>query len=337
MTTAMIVAGVTMLTSAVSCGSKDAVTDPIQHGLLVMSNASGRLFTVRDDGSNKTILPRSGYTPSWTPDGRIIFVSNQGGSSQIWIMGADGGNPQQVGNLQLEMGNPVAKPQLAKNGLIAFADMQGSPTQTQDNPGPQNGTWVMQQNGSGLRQLISNCTAPSLALSGKWVTCTLETQNPYHREIWRINTDGTGLQQLTFLGDPDYPDGNASSISPDESTVAFFSGKESDQGLAGFTQSVLTWGHRNVAVVPAVGVARRTITDCTPVTTLAEIQALPPGGCIAADNPAWSPDGLWLIYDRGSPNAGDSGTWMIDLSGKNNQRLYPDTRGAGNVSMKYVN
>jgi len=67
------------------------------------------------------------------------------------------------------MNNPIAKPQLAKNGLIVFSDQQGAPTQTADNPGPQNGTYVMQQDGSGLKLLFQHCTAPSLALSGQWL------------------------------------------------------------------------------------------------------------------------------------------------------------------------
>jgi hypothetical protein len=45
-------------------------------------------------------------------------------------MDADGSNPQQVGNLQLAMNNPIAKPQLAKNGLIVFSDQQGAPQTT---------------------------------------------------------------------------------------------------------------------------------------------------------------------------------------------------------------
>jgi hypothetical protein len=316
---------------APDAGTPDA---PALHdSLLVMSGSDGRLFTVRADGTDKTVLPRSGYTPSWTPDGRILFVSTAVNPPQLTLVDGDGSNPAQVGNLALDQNNPIAKPQLA-SGVIVFADVQGAPTQTADNPGPQNGTWIEQLDGSGLRQLIQYCTAPALAPSGTFITCTMETAK--HREIWRINTDGTGLRQLTFPTDLDYPDGNASSISPDETTVAFFSGKESDLGLDGFTQSILTWGHRDVGTVAADGGPRQTITACTPVTTDAELQAFPAGACLASDNPAWSPDGRSLVYDRGSTNAGDSGTWMIDLDGQNNRRLYPDTRGGGNVPMKYV-
>ena len=309
-----------------------------QRGLLVMNDASGNILTVRDDGTGKTVLPTRGGTPSWTPDGRIIFVSPQGASpSQVWIMDADGGNAHQIGDLHLDQGNPIVKPQMARNGIVVFSDEQGAPTQTQDHPGPQNGTWIMQLDGSGLRLLASHCTAPSLALSGLWLTCTLDTENPDHREIWRINTDGSGWRQLTFTDDtPGYPDANASAISPDEILVAFFSGKESSHGTNGFTQPITTWANRNVAVILAAGGPRRTITTCSPVTTLTELEALPAGACIAADNPFWSPGGKSIGYDRGSPRPDDGGTWVVDLNGQNNRRLSPGSRGAGAVPMKYV-
>ena len=218
------------------------------------------------------------------------------------------------------------KPQMAKNGLIAFADQHGA------DPGA---IWMMQKDGSGLKQLVAaGAAAPSIALSGTWLTYTLETNQPYHRQIYRINTDGTGNQQLTFTGDPNYPDGNASSISPDETMIAFFSGKESDQGAAGFTQAMLTAGHRNVAVIPATGGPRRNLTACKPVANQQEVMALSASDCIAADNPAWSPDGKWVIYDRGATSDAASGTWVVDLNGANNQRLYPEVRGSGNVPLK---
>ncbi len=296
-----------------------------------MSGSAATIFTVHADGTHRTVLTPRGVTPSWTPDGRIIYVSAP--RPQVWVMDADGSNAHQIGDLHLPGGNSIVKPQMAKGGLIAFSDMQGKPSQTADNPGPQNGTWLMRNDGSGLRMLVKHCTAASLALSGTWVTCTKEINR--HREIWRINTDGTGLRQLTFpTTDPDYPDGNASSISPDERTIAFFSGKESDLGRGGLTQSVLTWGHRNVAVIPATGGTRRTVTNCMPATTQAQVQNMAPGQCLAADNPAWSPDGKRLIYDRGAPRGPDTGTWEIDLTGQHNHRLWPGFRGAGNVPMK---
>src|SRR5580700_12339645 len=49
--------------------------------------------------------------PRWSPDSRrIAFVSDRGGSSQIWLMDADGSNPRQVTNLSTEAGGVLISP-----------------------------------------------------------------------------------------------------------------------------------------------------------------------------------------------------------------------------------
>src|SRR6185369_4979565 len=100
---------------------------------------------------------------------------------------------------------------------------------------------------------------------------------------------------------------------------AFFSGKESDRIKPGAPmQSPLTFGHRNVALVPAGGGDRKTITPCRPVTTQAEFDAAK--DCLAADNPAWSPDGHWLVFDIGFTTGG--GTYMVDVDGASFQKFF---------------
>jgi hypothetical protein len=313
-----------------------------QHGLLLVSTSPGpgdpsadySIYTTRPDGTGKTVLATEGGSPSWTPDGRVIFISNRSGSQQIWIMdvggegagGAEGA--RQIGNLSASI-QPLM-PQMAKNGLIVF---MGSDPETE--PDGNTGIWMMQQDGSGLKELTRGMQ-PFLASSGTWVAYTYQTDNPYHREIWRINTDGTNNKQLTFLGDPDYPDANAPSISPDEQWIALFSGKESDRMVPGAPQqSVFTFGHRNVAIVPAQGGSRKTLTPCRPVTTQAEMDAATEasGNCIAADNPAWTPDGKWLIFDTGFSDGG--GTMLVDINGENFQSFYPTSRGIERVPLIY--
>ena len=295
-----------------------------QHGLLLLSDQnSHEISTANAVGTGKTLLTASGVMPSWTPDGKIIFTSIKNGA-QIAIMNADGSNQRQIGQLDQNIMIPIM-PQESRNGLIVFLAVTPSGAQS---------IWKMQSDGSGLKQLVSsgmNPSQPSLALSGTWITFTSETNAPYHREIWRINTDGTGQKQLTFLGDPDYPDANASVISPDETMVAFFSGKESDQGTAGFTQDPATWGHRNLAVIPANGGTRRTLTSCKPITEQA-INVRGPSDCVAADNPAWSPDSKWILHDTDR-----AGIWMVDVNGQNWQLLYPTSRGTERVPLKYTN
>jgi hypothetical protein len=306
--------------------------DEKQNHVLLVEERTGpsaiaTIATVRADGSMKTKLASDGLSPSWTPDGRIIFVSERSGSRQIWTMTADGSDARQIGDLPKTM-DPVM-PQMAKNGLVVF---MGNDAHVE--PDGNAGIWIMHEDGSGLVELTTGMQ-PSLAASGTWIAYTLQIDEPFHRQIWRIDTDGKNEQQLTFLGDPDYPDANAPNISPDESTVAFFSGKESDRAVPGAPpQPIFTWGHRNVATVPAAGGARRTLTPCHPVETQAELDATSPatGDCIAADNPAWAPDGHWLVFDVGF-EAGTE-TWMVDTSGSGFQRFYAAGRGTVRVPLR---
>ena len=303
-----------------------------RHGLLVMGDVSTpgtpldkvSIFTVGADGTRKTTLTGPGNQyPSWTPDGRIIFVSNRSGSPQIWIMAADGTNARQIGDLQIGPVLEITRVQMAKTGLIAFR-----------NGG--DGIWLMEEDGSNLRRLVKfengAGDAPSLAPSGTWLTYTAPADaTPGHNEIFRINVDGTGGKQLTFAGDSKYPDGNASSISPDETKIAIYSGTESHAGDTGLTE----W--HNIGVIPADGGALQILTKCHPSATPPE----PATGtdsdddCVASDNPSWSPDGHWLVFDRGSLDPARGGTFTIDIDGNELQQLSTDYAGGGSAPLKF--
>src|SRR5713101_6533819 len=49
--------------------------------------------------------------PRWSPDSKqIYFVSNRGGSSQVWVMDADGLRQRQVTKLSTEAGGLLTSP-----------------------------------------------------------------------------------------------------------------------------------------------------------------------------------------------------------------------------------
>ena len=302
---------------------------PVTDGVLLLDDMAmpgahlevTSFYSIRADGTDQQMLTGPGNQyPSWTPDGRIIFVSNRSGSAQIWIMDADGTNAAQIG--QIHPAIEITRVQMASTGLIAFR--AGG-----------DGIWLMEADGSNLREVVTfdhgAGDAPSLARSGTWLTYTAPAPDtPGHNEIFRINTDGTGKEQLTFPDDPDYPDGNASAISPDESQVAIYTGVESHQG-----DTPLTWAHRNIGLIGPHGGTRTLLTACRPVTTQAELDALTAADCITSDNPSWSTDGRWIIYDRGSPNADGAGTYTIDSTGQHMQRLSPSFAGGGCVPFRF--
>ena len=65
------------------------------------------LWLVNVDGSGARQLtshPDSDSQPEWAPDGRsLFFVSTRGGSSQVWRLPIDGGEPQPVTKLPLDV------------------------------------------------------------------------------------------------------------------------------------------------------------------------------------------------------------------------------------------
>jgi len=296
------------------------------HGLLLITEPSSSgdesIYTIRTDGSEKTFIA-TGRMPSWTPDGKIIFVSDRNGARQIWIMDADGSNAREISHLPPATSSPTL-PQMAKNGLIVY---ESAPCADGNNEN----IWIMNSDGTRVKQLACGMQ-PSIALSGSWISYTFETENPYHREIYRINTDGTGEKQLTFLGDTNYPDANASSISPNEKWIAFFSGKEAAKVAAGSAQDPSTFGYRNVAIIPADGGARVTLTHCWPLSDTEHSHG--PDDCFVADDPAWSPDSQWILHNTAFVSTG--GILMIDINGNNEQKILLG-HGTVRVPLKYVN
>lgn len=70
-----------------------ANTKPVQIYAVLLDRGSPQQLT--RDGNNTR--------PRWSPDGkRIFFVSDRGGSSQIWSMNPDGSDPKQVTNIPTE-------------------------------------------------------------------------------------------------------------------------------------------------------------------------------------------------------------------------------------------
>lgn len=80
-------------------------TKPRQIYTIPVSGGAPRRITWAGDAN---------FRPRWSPDSRqIAFISNRGGSNQIWIMEADGSNPRQITDLATEA-----------DGVLFFPDGQ---------------------------------------------------------------------------------------------------------------------------------------------------------------------------------------------------------------------
>src|SRR5678816_4150984 len=60
----------------------------------------------------KAVMPSTGDTwgLSWTPDGRIVYVSDQTGDAEVWIMNADGSESKPLTSDRIVKAIPVVSP-----------------------------------------------------------------------------------------------------------------------------------------------------------------------------------------------------------------------------------
>ncbi|MCY1011416.1 tolB protein precursor protein [Nannocystis pusilla] len=92
--------------------------------------------------------PAGNYEPAWSPDGRrIAFVSSRDGNAEIYVMHADGSEPQRVTHFQLDDWGPTWS---KDGGLLAFVSNRESADRI----------FLCKPDGSELRRLTAEKAAP---------------------------------------------------------------------------------------------------------------------------------------------------------------------------------
>ncbi len=86
------------------------------------------IWLTGEDGARRLTTGTADSTPAWSPDGRsLAFLRAQDGPAQLWLLPADGGEPEKLTDLPLGAGAPHWSPD---GGKIAFA----APVDTADGP-----------------------------------------------------------------------------------------------------------------------------------------------------------------------------------------------------------
>jgi serine/threonine protein kinase/Tol biopolymer transport system component len=125
-----------------------------------------------------------GNTVAWTPDGRIVFVSNESSMVDLWIMDADGNNRKQLTSNAGKNVCPVVSP----DGHYIVFNSSRSGTAA---------IWRMNLDGSDPRQLSQGKgeAAPTISPDGKWVLySTMGASKP---TLWKVSIDGGAPAELT--------------------------------------------------------------------------------------------------------------------------------------------
>lgn len=141
------------------------------------------LYVVARDGSNLRRLTTDDavdYEAAWSPDGsRIAFTSFRNGMRNVWVMNADGSNPQRLTDANVGGGNPGSG---GSAGDAAWSPDGSKLVYVVG--GPQNTAtlWIMNADGSGKRQLttsaIGNAYDPAWSADGLHIAFRREVGSP---------------------------------------------------------------------------------------------------------------------------------------------------------------
>jgi eukaryotic-like serine/threonine-protein kinase len=166
-----------------------------------------------------------GNSVNWTPDGRIVFSSNESSSVDVWIMDADGGNRRQLTSNAGRNAGAVVSPD--GRHIVFTSTRSGSPA-----------IWRTNIDGSNPTQLTHGTSDvfPSFSPDGKWVVYTSVGSKP---TIWRVAIEGGEPRELTShvsiypLVSPDgkfiaylYPDSSDPFAPPNRIALIPFEGGE---------------------------------------------------------------------------------------------------------------
>lgn len=138
-----------------------------------------------DAGRAKQIASDIGWIEEvvWTPDGRIVYRSNAGGSAEIWVMNADGTDAKQLtSDARARRGLAVSP----DGRYIFFAS---------DRTGRFN-IWRADSDGRNLKQLTAGDGEfyPHSTPDGQWV---VYQRGERESTLWKVPTEGGESVQLT--------------------------------------------------------------------------------------------------------------------------------------------
>ena len=297
----VIILGLTMLMVCVEAQTRIAF----------VSNRDGNweIYVIDIDGQNTRRLtnnPDNDYAPSWSPDGkRIAFVSDRDGhfignmsTSEIYVMDADGGNPQ---NLTNNPSNDLSPSWSPDGKRIAFASVR----RDKDGNLRRYDIYVMDADGKNQQRLTDNPHGdqyPSWSPDGKRIVFSSRREGHFENrfgityDIYVMDADGKNQQRLTNNRQNDW----FPSWSPDGKYIAFASDRKG--GLQNF----------DIYVVDADGKNQQRLTN----------------NHVYDWSPSWSPDGERIAFT--SERDGNAETYVMDADGKNQQNLTNHPHGDGN-------
>ncbi|HEU4834262.1 MAG TPA: protein kinase [Pyrinomonadaceae bacterium] len=153
-------------------------------------------------GNVSSFFSSTGSNVAWVPDGRIVYVSNEGGNADVWIADPDGNNRKQLTATSTTDVSPVVTPDGRYVVFVSWEDDKKN-------------LWRVNLDGSNPVRLTSGLSDgfPTVSPDSRWVIYTA-LAGP-KATLWKISIDGgEAVQIIDHVA-------RTSAVSPDGGTIAF--------------------------------------------------------------------------------------------------------------------
>ena len=289
---------VLMLTLLMVC-----VDAPAQIAFVSRRDGNLEIYVMDINGGNQRNLtnhPDSDGSPAWSPDGKhIVFRSNRDGhihlihgwsTSEIYVMDADGGNPQNLTNNPHDDRSPSWSPDGKR---IVF-----SSDRDWDKGDHNSEIYVMDADGKNQQRLTENPNedrSPSWSPDGKRIVFSSGRDGHFigefgiTYEIYVMDADGKNQQRLTENRRYD----RSPSWSPDGERIAFSSDRKGD------------FENFEIYVMDADGKNQQRLTE----------------NRVDDGSPSWSPDGERIAFSSNREEDGSKEIYVMDADGGNQRNL----------------
>ncbi len=190
---------------------------PDFQGTAAANPKTSQIGVMNPDGSGATMLHVYGSDPAISPNGRNIAYCSLRDSiySQIYVMNADGSDPQRITNMKTgDACGPVWSPDGKKIAFYAFA---------LTNPSRNPEIWVMDRDGSNQKRLTDHGLDPSWSPDGRQIAFASKRDGVF--QIYVMNADGSNVRRLTKHNAEDANPAWA----PDGAAIAYVSATADDR------------------------------------------------------------------------------------------------------------
>ena len=267
-------------------------------------------------------------------NGKIAFTSGRDGTSEIYVMNADGSGQTRLTNTP-----GAAAPAWSPDGeKIAFMSSDGvNPSSTE--------IYVMDADGADQTRLTNNTVgddAPAWSPDG--------TKIAFHRgcgtrcvEIWVMDADGMNQAVLVADTAPDVPYYFRPAWSPDGTEIAL----SRSQSNTNIEICIVSAADGSFLRCTANGVNSR-LADWSPDGTKLAFDRGPAGSANVyvmnrdlsgqmqlttdgvSESAAWSPEGTKIVFEKFAPSQFD--IWVMNANGSGQTNLTPGTLGTGGAT-----